>query len=397
MGTPFLLRRSVLSVLSVLWVLLASHVPGALAVQAQAPIGQDVSYRHEVQHAISRGLQALQASQNSNGWWTTPDHPAVTALALLAWQGDPAGRGGRAEPDWVKHGYTYVRGCIQPDGGIHRTNLVTYNTSLCVMALLAARNSADDAAIARGRAFLVGLQRDLGEKGAIDTPFDGGVGYGSKYEHSDINNTVQALEAIYYAKSVLKEKDLAEAADLNWEAVRAFLQSCQNLPSHNKEAWASDDPQNKGGFIYYPGHSMAGAVTNAATGRVSLRSYGSVSYAGLLSYIYADLKQDDPRVRAVLDWLRGNYTLDENPGMGLQGLFYYFHTMAKGLVAAGVRELELQDGRRVDWRRELSRRLLNLQGPDGSWANTENRWWEKDPNLATAYAVLTLERLYDGL
>jgi len=48
-------------------------------------------------------------------------------------------------------------------------------------------------------------------------------------------------------------------------------------------------------------------------GRVALRSYGSISYAGLLSYIYADLQRDDPRVQAAFDWLRGNYTLDEIP------------------------------------------------------------------------------------
>ena len=51
---------------------------------------------------------------------------------------------------------------------------------------------------------------------------------------------------------------------------------------------------------------MAGSETNALTGRVALRSYGSISYAGLLSYIYADLKRNDPRVLAVFEWLRRN-------------------------------------------------------------------------------------------
>ena len=107
--------------------------------------------------------------------------------------------------------------------------------------------------------------------------------------------------------------------DLNWQAAVHFIQSCQNLPSHNAETWASDDPQNKGGFIYAPGRSMAGQ-TNGPSVRVAFRSYGSMSYAGLLTYIYADLKPDDPRVTAVVNWLKDNYTLDENPGMGPQGL-----------------------------------------------------------------------------
>ena len=50
---------------------------------------------------------------------------------------------------------------------------------------------------------------------------------------------------------------------------------------------------------------MAGE-TNLPSGRVALRSYGSISYAGLLSYIYADLKKDDPRVQAEVLQLEPN-------------------------------------------------------------------------------------------
>ena len=53
----------------------------------------DVSFRNELQRAIDRGLTWLQANQNTNGyWWSTPDHPAVTALALMAFKGDPQKR-----------------------------------------------------------------------------------------------------------------------------------------------------------------------------------------------------------------------------------------------------------------------------------------------------------------
>ena len=66
-------------------------------------------------------------------------------------------------------------------------------------------------------------------------------------------------------------------------------------------------------------------------GQVALRSYGSMSYAGLLSFIYAEMDKNDERVMAVRSWLNDNYTVKENPGMGPQGLFYYYHTMAKAL------------------------------------------------------------------
>ena len=40
---------------------------------------------------------------------------------------------------------------------------------------------------------------------------------------------------------------------------------------------------------------------------------------------------------------------------------------------------------------------LNLQRADGSWANDNGRWWERDPNLVTAYAVIALEMIYRGI
>jgi squalene-hopene/tetraprenyl-beta-curcumene cyclase len=356
----------------------------------------DLSFRNEIDRAIDRGLAFLQTTQNSNGWWSTPDQPAITALALTAFKGNPKDRYAAEEPAWLKRGYAFVAGCARPDGGIHQTNLVTYNTAISMMALLAANKPEYEPILRKARGFLVGLQRDFGEKGRTDDVFDGGIGYGSKYEHSDMGNTLAALEALYYSKHLVEDKNLAAARDLDWAAAIQFLQNCQNLPAYNKQKWASDDARNLGGFVYYPGHSMAGSETNA-NGRVALRSYGSISYGGLLSYIYANLKRDDPRIVAVFDWLRQHYTLEENPGMGAQGLYYYLHTMTKALSIHGVTELELKDGRKVDWRKEVATRLINLQQRDGSWANENGRWWEKDPALVTSYAVLSLEMIWRGM
>ena len=357
----------------------------------------NLSFRNELTHAIDRGLLFLQAQQNSNGWWSTPDQPAVTALALQAFKGDPAKRYDRDGPAWLQRGYKFLLQNVRADGGIHASNLVTYNTAISMMALVAANKPEYDAPILRARHFLVRLQSDFGEMNKVDDVFDGGIGYGTKYEHSDMGNTLAALEALYHSRPLVSDKPLAEAQDLNWAAAINFLQNCQNLPAYNKQPWASDDAKNKGGFVYYPGHSMAGSETNATNGRVALRSYGSISYGGMLSYIYANLKRDDPRVVAVFDWLRANYTLDENPGMGPQGLYFYLHTMTKALTALGVEELELKDGRKLDWRREVAMKLLNLQQRDGSWSNDHARWWEKDPALITSYAVLALEMIHRKL
>jgi len=134
-----------------------------------------------------------------------------------------------------------------------------------------------------------------------------------------------------------------------------------------------------------------------STRRVAWRSYASISYAGMLSYIYADLKKNDPRVTAVFDWLKQNYTLDENPGMKDAGLFYYYHTMTKALRAYGIETLDLPNGRQVDWSRDLALKLIQLQQSDGSWVNANARWFEKEPALVTCYALLSLELLWRNL
>ena len=64
--------------------------------------------------------------------------------------------------------------------------------------------------------------------------------------------------------------------------------------------------------------------------------------------------------------------------------------MAKGLTAAGVKTLKTPDGKTVDWRAELTAKLLSLQKPDGSWSSENGRFMEKDPNLVTTYCLLAL-------
>jgi squalene-hopene/tetraprenyl-beta-curcumene cyclase len=354
---------------------------------------RDISFANEVEHAIDRGLAFLLSSQNEAGWWSTADHPAVTGLALSAFLGHPQDRYRTNRPPDLGKGFQFIVDSVKPDGRIYRTSLANYNTAICAMALFLAGDPAYTPAVKRARQWLASTQVDLGKQDALDSPFDGGVGYNDKYEHSDLNNTLMALETMYYTRAVDPER----SDGLDWEAAIHFIQHCQNLPSHNSEPWVSQAPEDRGGFVYLPGESKAGERTDPATGRVALRSYGTISYAGLLSYIYADLDRDDPRVAAVLQWLRENYTLEENPAMGLQGYYYYLHLMSKALATLQLDSLKLKDGSKVDWRRALAMRLINLQKANGSWFNSNGRWWENDPNLVTAYSVMALEFLYPGL
>jgi squalene-hopene/tetraprenyl-beta-curcumene cyclase len=99
-------------------------------------------------------------------------------------------------------------------------------------------------------------------------------------------------------------------------------------------------------------------------------------------------------VKAVKEWLGKNYTLTENPGMGAQGLYYYYQTMSKALSAGNIDKLELADGKKADWRSDLANALLSKQKADGSWTNENARWMESNPTLVTAYSVMALEQIY---
>ena len=320
-----------------------------LILTAPALAQRDISFMNELQRSADRGIASLKTSQNPEGWWTSPEHPAVTALALIAWQGNP--NKPKQTPKWIEKGYNFLLTHVQPDGSIYvpGKGLANYNTSLCMMALLAANDKKHNPALLKARAFLAKQQWDLGEKGKQDHPLDGGVGYGGRYPHSDLNNTLSSLEALHFTRHLVK--DAPPQDDLNWKAAIGFIQNCQNLPSHNKQPWASNDPKQKGGMIYFPGKSMAGAVKDK-NGKTALRSYGSISYAGMMSYSYARLKADDPRVVAVRKWLFDNFTLEENPAMGAQGLYYYYYLMAKALSFSGDRTITVK-GKEIDWRKTL--------------------------------------------
>jgi squalene-hopene/tetraprenyl-beta-curcumene cyclase len=166
-----------------------------------------------------------------------------------------------------------------------------------------------------------------------------------------------------------------------------FVSRCQNLESqYNTTQFAGKI--NDGGFYYTPAIGRQDEARSTSTGGLS--SYGSMTYSGLKSMIYAGLTKDDPRVKAAYQWIQKNYDVGKNPGMGDAGLFYYYHTFAKTLDALGIHEIEDAKGVKHDWRRELTEELAKRQKPDGSWVNANTQWMEGDPNLATAFALLSL-------
>jgi squalene-hopene/tetraprenyl-beta-curcumene cyclase len=266
-------------------------------------------------------------------------------------------------------------------------------TSAAVLALAQAQREKDRPVIERARDFLKRLQADEGEGYTSGDRFYGGVGYGGD-ERPDLSNLQMALEALD-AAGVPSEDD-------SFQKALTFLRRCQNNSESNDLALAEDGVTyasgDDGGAGYAPGDSKAGFIV-LSDGRKVPRSYGSMTYALLKSYLFAGLPKDDPRVQAAWKWLRENYTLDVNPGFqssqdptaAYQGLFYYFATMAKTLELWGEPTLTDGAGKEHDWRAELAGRLIAMQRPDGSWINANaERWFEGNPVLATSYAMITL-------
>ncbi|MDB6152375.1 MAG: cycloartenol synthase-like protein [Chthoniobacteraceae bacterium] len=375
----------------------------AVSAMAQAPKPTAVP-REQIQAAIDKGLLWLEKQQRADGSFATPgnsaaatDHPGLSALSLIAFHRAPTGKyRGKTAPPVMAKGYNFLRSKAQPDGGIYEKSLTNYNTSLSLLALLNTGEPSDEPLLTKARQFVVDQQT----KGMASESLDGGFGYGPtgtspKRQHPDLDNTLMSLEALRAYKDARPNVEATGGKELNWQAAIEFVARCQNLPASNKEAWASGDEANKGGFIYYPGYSNAGEQ-ELDGGKKALRSYGTMSYAGLLSFIYADLKQDDPRIVAALEWLTKNYTLEENPGMKGAGLYFYYQLMSKGLAAAKVTELSVAGGQKVAWAPQLATRILSLQTPDGFWVNDNARWMEKDAVLVTTYCVLALENLLNA-
>ena len=284
----------------------------------------------------------------------------------------------------VQKAIEYVRRNIREDGGIYSKNstLKNYETSLAIMCLVEAnKNGRYDEEIQKATEFLTAIQWDDGEGHARNSPFYGGWGYG-KHERPDASNGGFALDAMIAAGVDPKSSPMQKSL--------TFTSRTQNLSSeHNTMDFAGKtDAENRGGFIYSPangGETKAGELANGG-----LRSYASMTYVGLKSFLYAGLSKEDVRVRAAFDWIQRHYDLDSNPGMGSSGLYYYYHVFAKTLHVLGEPTLTDSEGVIHRWRAELVEKLAECQQADGSFANADTRWMEGDPNLATSYALLAL-------
>jgi squalene-hopene/tetraprenyl-beta-curcumene cyclase len=373
----------------------SAFVLGCFLLAPSATHGQDdskSSVAETLKQTADKGVAFLleKGRDEKDGSYSKQLSPAVTALCVsaLVRNGVPVSNAK------VQQSLAFLETLVKADGGIYAdgSNLRNYETSVALIAFHQTNvNGKYDQRIKDATRFLKGIQWDEDEGHGPDSNDHGGLGYGS-HKRPDLSNTSFFMDAL---------KELGEDGESNSAAIQKaliFTSRCQNLASgHNTAEFTKNIPEGDEGSFIYSAHGTGEtkAEANSTTPKGGLRGYASMTYAGLKSMLYAGLDKDDFRVQAALDWISRHYDLDSNPGMGKQGLYYYYHVFGKTMHAIGEPTLTDADGVKHDWRKDLVEKLAQQQREDGSWTNEADRWYEGDPNLVTAYSLLAISYCRD--
>lgn len=337
----------------------APSAPSTPSARAAAIADRAIAYLLSKQDSATGGWSVPKAGEQR------PHLPAITALALTGMTMDPKAAAHKAAIDSAAK---YILSHRKADGGIYDAILPSYNTAISLSALAKVDSPEAKAAIKPAQEFLKrsqwGTTEPVGVGGAggkeapkpateitPDHPFYGGLGYGNR-GRPDLSNLAFALQA--WRDSELSVDDEA------YKRAIIFIQRCQMLPVDaagkpvNDQPYAKDSKQL--GFIYATaendqtigqGQSFAGTIEETLDNgqKVSkLRAYGSMTYAGFKSYLFAGLTAEDPRVVAAVDWARTHWTLQENPATGSDGYYYFLVMFARAMEARNEPTLAVTAG-----------------------------------------------------
>ncbi len=329
--------------------------------------------------AVTKAADYLKKSQNEDGGWSVPgmpkSDPGITALVLKSLAKNGIKLNGNP---WMQKAVDLLLSYQKDDGSIFLQSMQSYVTAISIVALVELDPVKYAPQIAKAKDYLIRIQFRPGEERTKEPHYVGGITYNDEQKPPNMSTTIFALEALR-AAGVPEDSEVFKNAAL-------FVSRCQNRSESN------DMPldvilTNDGGFFYAPGDSR-GEIIPGEQGR-TLRSYGSMTYAGFLGFIYCYISKDDPRAKSALEWIQNNYTFEQNPGLPkkMQGYYYYLLTIAKALDAGNLKTLP--DGKPVV--ADLKAKILEKQKADGTWINDqEDRWQEGNPILTTAYMLTAL-------
>jgi hypothetical protein len=357
-----------------------------------------VDYKYDTSSVIQKSLNWLRepSVQGTDGSWSfggvSVGPTALAVMSFINYEGflsliDPT----------VAKGLNYILSQRDTSSGSFGSALyLTYETSLAIMALSAARSVGYNVLIPNIDQYIMdGMNWLLSNQNiesnlpiTPDNKYYGGWGYGGKDSAwADLSNTQFAAVALSVAESTLKIQPHLS----NWQAAAIFVARCNNNAANNPQYYYKDD----GGFIYQP-HS----VTRTSTGD----SYGSMTAAGVWVLGLAQMAgvtQINMQVETIdsispihsgLKWLEDHYSVTQNPvdysWGGDSFTYYYFWSVAKAWEITSQTTVAGHE-----WYTELTNNLASTQstsadGADGHWSGTGG---EEPDLLATEWAILTLE------
>ena len=354
-----------------------------------------------IKDSLDRAVKYLESSQNPDGGYgpfgadarvENVSDVGITALVVYAIAMHPR-EYKTVDGPFLSRAVDYLVSRQQPDGGFYDPKdpvLKNYRTCVALMALVKLDRVKYAEVIRRARGFVIQQQRDERGKYTKEEHLSyGSVGHSGSLR-GDLSNGAFAAEA-------MEMVGLSASAPF-WKKLELFVSRCQNQKGVDTLLKKSGiGTTSDYGFRYAP-NDTRGPRESLDDGSTVYSSYGSMSYQGLKSLLYAKVSHDDPRVKGAFQWIERAFTVTENPGMrtpanpgaGLEGLYYYYHAMAKTLAVYGQPVLTDAAGVKHDWAAELSRQLLSLQKKGGCWQNDSGRWWEDLPTLDTSFAMIAL-------
>ncbi len=391
--------------------LLTSLFVLCVGIFPQQEVSRPDDLRHRMLSAYTKAGDWLVSGQSKEGAWLQgppgrqAPSVAYTSLAVDSLSRAPKELQERYQ-DSIRRGADYIFSRRNEDGsfgeGPTGAFLKTYATAVALMALHSADSEKYADAIRGAQAYLKQNQLKEGEH-------LGGSGYGDDKPFSD-KKTIANLSTTGFTAEALKDSGLPQDDEF-WKLVVTFVRKCQNNSETNtdkefvaKLKAAGLSVGNDGGLYYSaladPKLHKAGTVK--VIGVETIKSYGSMTYHGIKTYIYAGLGKDSPEVKSAIDWARKNYSVDAHPGFPhdkakrshLRGLYYYLLVMTRALDAIGERPFRTFDGKEHDWPVEVAEHFLSTMKNDTMWVNENPAWWENDPLLVTSYVLKTLDTLF---
>jgi squalene-hopene/tetraprenyl-beta-curcumene cyclase len=352
----------------------------------------DSAHAAKAQKLYNDGVRFLLSKERDGGGWSLlgPSDPAITGLVVRSLLNHPDFDG---DSPVIQRGVAVILKHQQEDGGIYnpRIGRQNYTTAVAIMALAATRDPQYNDEIKRAIEYIKkiqivpGSQSPSGDKIHKGHPFVGGTSYG-KHGRPDLSNLGFSAEALHQAG--------VDPEDPFFKRAALFASNTQNVRETNQLAWVKVGT-NDGGFVYAP--ALAGDLDqpeSKADPKHGVRSYGSMTYTGFKTLLYAGVDKSDQRVKRAFNWIRRHWRLDSNPNMphaqSKEGLYYYYHVFAKALSAYGQPVITDMKGNKHNWREELVDTLAQRANANGSWTNDTKRWYEDDPILCTSYSLMAL-------